>query len=52
MVAVVLAEPQGVGIRVNNKDLFVAGLGVLLAGVAFHAGRQSAYNEQDTSSWP
>ncbi|XP_063864076.1 uncharacterized protein LOC135102658 isoform X3 [Scylla paramamosain] len=49
--AVVVADPrpkpQRVGVQIDNNVLFTAGAGLLLAGLAFHAGRRSAYNEKN-----
>ncbi|MPC17104.1 hypothetical protein E2C01_009951 [Portunus trituberculatus] len=40
-------KPQRVGVQIDNNVLFTAGAGLLLAGLAFHAGRRSAYNEKN-----
>lgn len=40
-----IVAPQHLGVRVNNNALLTAGLGLLVAGLAFHAGRRSAYYE-------
>ncbi|XP_050687125.1 uncharacterized protein LOC126980853 [Eriocheir sinensis] len=39
-----MVAPQGVGVRLTNNTLFTAGLGLLVAGLAFQAGRTSAYH--------
>ena len=50
-VVVVVADPrpkpQRVGVQIDNNVLFTAGAGLLLAGLAFHAGRRSVYNEKN-----
>lgn len=42
-------KPQRVGVQIDNNVLFTAGAGLLLAGLAFHAGRRSVYNEKNGS---
>lgn len=42
LLVVTCGKPQGVGVQVNNNALFTLGAGLLITGLAFHAGRESA----------
>ncbi|KAK3883047.1 hypothetical protein Pcinc_012608 [Petrolisthes cinctipes] len=52
MVVLTCGKPQGVGIRVNNNALFTLGAGLLLTGLAFHAGQESTRHQQQQQYYP